>query len=250
MFETFLTTKDGNRIPVEISSHVFILRGSNVVLSIARDTSERREMEAKIAEASERERRMLGRDLHDVLCQDLVSMEMLVSVLKSTLEAESFAGLADVNMIQGMAKRAVVLARRICAGLYPVELEKEGLNAALEHLAANEEYLFHLGCTFTGDKRVNITNQSESLHLYRIAQEAVRNAIRHGGGKSIAIKLEKKDDGVLLTVEDDGKGISPEAEESGGMGLHIMRYRARVLGAVLKIGAREKGGTKVTCFWR
>jgi two-component system, LuxR family, sensor kinase FixL len=250
VFETLHVTKDGARIPIEISSHVFTLRGSNVVLSIGRDISDRREMEMKIAEASERERRILGRDLHDVLCQDLASIEMLASLVKKTLESENSAGRSDINMICDLARRTVVLAKRMCTGLYPVELEKEGLHTALEQLAGNEERMFHVSCAFSGDRNIKPVSQSASLHLYRIAQEAVRNAVKHSGGKHISIVLEHKDDGVLLTVEDDGKGIPPDAEISGGMGLHIMKYRARVLGAVLKISKREEGGARVTCFWR
>jgi PAS domain S-box-containing protein len=250
VFETFRVTKDGDRIPVEISSHVFTLKGCNVALSICRDISDRREMEMKIADASERERRTLGRDLHDVLCQDLASIEMLSSLLKTTLERESSAGRSDVNMICDLARRAVVLARRMSNGLYPVELEKEGLHAALEHLAFNEESIFHVACTFSGDRKIRAAGQAASLHIFRIAQEAVHNAIKHSGGEKISIKLEREDDGMLLTIDDDGKGMSQDADKSGGMGLNIMKYRAKVLGADLKISGRKGGGTRVTCFWR
>ena len=250
VFETLHVTKDGTRIPVEINSHVFPFRGSNVVLSIGRDISDRREIEMKIAEASERERRILGRDLHDVLCQDLASIEMLASLLKKTLESEASAGRSDVNMIHDLARRTVVLAKRMSSGLYPVELEKEGLHTALEQLAGNEERMFHVACVFSGDRKISPASQSASLHLYRIAQEAVRNAVKHSGGKHISIVLERKDDGMLLGIEDDGEGMPPDTEKSGGMGLHIMKYRARVLGAVLKISERKEGGTRVACFWR
>ncbi|MDD4871678.1 MAG: response regulator [Kiritimatiellae bacterium] len=250
-FEAIHLSKDGKRMPVEISAHMFSLKGNNAVLSIARNITERREMEKQITEASEKESRHIGQELHDVLCQDLASIKMLTSVLKTTLESESSKGIHDAELIRDMASNAVTCTRRLCAGLFPSELENAGLASALEHLAINQEQLFHIPCSFTNKCIVEVPDKSVALHLYRIAQQAINNAVLHSKAKCISISLAQKGSGVILTVNDDGIGItSVNNNQNEGMGLHIMKYRARIIGAVLIISRRSNGGTTVECIWQ
>jgi two-component system, LuxR family, sensor kinase FixL len=249
-FETVQMARDGKRIPVEISATVFTLGGGNVVLALARDISERREMERTIAEAGERDRRQLGHELHDVLCQDLTSITMLVSVLQKTLAGEkNTKALPDANMIHDLAKRGVSYCKRLCAGLFPVELDSEGLDTALEQLAHSQEQLFNVPCRFQCGDGVRAIDKSAALHAYRIAQEAVANAMKHSAAKHVSILLTQEDARTVLTIEDDGKGLLAETEPSSGMGLHIMKHRARMIGGVLKVSNGANGGTRITCSW-
>ena len=249
-FETVQVARDGRRIPVEISANVFTFAGRNVVLSLARDISERRVMEKTIAEAGERDRRQLGRELHDVLCQDLTSVSMLASVLQKTLaEENNVKALADANMVHELSKRAVGFCKRLCSGLFPVELETEGLQTALEQLAHNQSHLFNIPCQFRFDPEVNLADKSVALHVYRIAHEAVTNAMKHGGAKHVSILLTRQQDRTVLTIEDDGRGFPADAGSPQGMGLHIMKYRARMIGGALNLSSRDGGGTTVTCSW-
>jgi len=248
-FETMLTSRDGRHVPVEISATAFALGGRKVVLSLARDISERREMEKTIAEAGERDRRQLGHELHDNLCQDLTSVTMLASVLQKTLAESNAKSLADANMIHDLSKRAVTFCKRLCAGLFPVELDTEGLNTALEQLAHNQEHLFGVSCRAHCEPGVTLPDKSLALHVYRLAQEAVTNAMKHAGAKNVVISLAERDGHTVLTVEDDGKGLPAGPESPRGMGMHIMKYRARMIGGALNLSSRKGGGTTVTCVW-
>jgi len=248
-FETVLTSCDGRHVPVEISATAFALGGRKVVLSLARDISERREMEKTIAEAGERDRRQIGHELHDNLCQDLTSVTMLASVLQKSLAEGKAKNLEDANMIHDLSKRAVTFCKRLCAGLFPVELDTEGLDTALEQLAHNQEHLFGISCRARCEPGLALPDRSMALHAYRIAQEAVANAMKHAGARNVVINLTKRDGHTVLTVEDDGKGLPTGSVPLQGMGMHIMKYRARMIAGALNISNRQGGGTTVTCTW-
>jgi signal transduction histidine kinase len=176
---------------------------------------------------------------------------MLTSVLKTTLESESSKGVRDAELIRELASNSLTFARRLCAGLFPSELEDAGLATALEQLAINHEQLFRISCSFTNKCTMEIPDKSVALHLYRITQQAINNAIMHGKAKCISISLAQKGSGIVLTVDDDGTGIvSDKNHRSEGMGLNIMKYRARIIGAVLTISRRRNGGTTVECSWQ
>jgi len=246
--ETINIRKSGERIPVEINTHMFSLKDVRVVLSIARDIAERREAEQMVVKASEKEARRIGQELHDVLCQDLASMKMLASLLKTTLKSEAPEVKRDIELISRMASTAVTRARSLCEGLFPSELEKEGLAPALKQLAVNQEELFQVQCSFTDNYRKDILDKSVELHLYRIAQQAVNNAIMHGRAKHISITLAQKGPGIVLTIKDDGNGMAASSSKNNGMGLLIMHHRARIIGAVLTISSSKNSGTMVECL--
>jgi PAS domain S-box-containing protein len=250
---TFETSLDGRQGPVamEIGSHAFNLRGSRAVISIAREITERRSLALRITDAAERERRMIGRDLHDVLCQDLTSVQMLASVLKATLATENSKGAQDAAIIADIAIRATGFVRRLAAGMFPVELENYGLSVALESLALNQAQIFHVPCTFHGEEGADPADKGKALYIYRIAQEAVVNAVKHGQAGHIAIRLGlRQNGGGVLTIEDDGVGIGDRNEISDGMGLHIMKYLARMINASLDIAGRRGEGTRIRCEWK
>lgn len=201
---------------------------------------QKQEMEAKITEAVEKERQTLGRELHDLLCQDLASISMLSSVLSDN---------PDAKLINNLAKKSVSFVKGLCSGLFPVELEEEGLVSSINQLIQNQQTMTHIPCSVEVSGNINMQDSTKALHIYRITQESLNNAIKHSGAHNIDIKLTGESERGRLTIEDDGKGINNSDESSTGMGLHIMKYRANMIGADLCIEPGDNCGTKVTCSW-
>jgi two-component system CheB/CheR fusion protein len=146
-----------------------------------------------------------------------------------------------------LIEEGVLLSRRSAKGLHPVEMDAEGLMLALEESAATTSKLFRIECRFECESPVLIHDTASAGHMYRIAQEAVRNAITHGHAQNILIQLNTLDDGMELRIEDDGVGLSETTIPREGMGLRIMGHRARVIGGTFGVAPREGGGTVVTC---
>lgn len=216
------------------------------------DITERRRLEQEILEVSDREQKRIGQDLHDGLCQMLAGIDMLAVVLKNKLSDQELPEAADADIISGYVRNAIVQARLVSRGLSPVELETHGLMAALEELAAATEKLFKVGCKFECPVPVHIRDNAAAIHLYRIAQEAISNAIRHGKAGHILINLRENESHGILTIQDDGCGLPVKRDEMApvkgrGMGLRTMNYRAAILGADLTLQPGKECGTVVRC---
>ncbi|MGB7838576.1 MAG: ATP-binding protein, partial [Terrimicrobiaceae bacterium] len=150
------------------------------------------------------------------------------------------------ELIRDGARQARMLSR----GLSPVSLETLGLMSALEELTENSSTLFNNTCRFECTKPISIEDNVVATHLYRIAQEAISNAARHGRAKTIVVALRRTVHETRLSITDDGCGLPAPAARSRGMGLRIMRYRAELIRAVLTIGAAKGAGTSVMCVLR
>ena len=155
--------------------------------------------------------------------------------------------LAQAKQIAQMVQRAMTQTRELARGLSPVRLEAEGLADALRELSAGTRKVFGCDCRFRCDPPVLVPDHAVAIHLYRIAQEAVSNAIKHGQARRIEIGLTTKGHSVTLTVKDNGKGVPRKLPKRKGMGLRIMRYRAEVIGGALKVEPNPHGGTRVAC---
>lgn len=202
---------------------------------------QKRGIEKKITEAVERERQTLGRELHDLLCQDLASISMLSSVSSDN---------PDAKLINDLAKKSVSFVKDLCSGLFPVELEEEGLTSAVTQLAQTQQNLSNISCSVEVNGNADPQDKATALHLYRIIQESINNAIKHSHASNICIMLTEENGNGKITVEDDGVGISNTNESSNGMGIHIMKYRANMIEADLNINLGDNNGTKVTCSWQ
>jgi len=211
------------------------------------ESAERRELEKRILEISEREQARMGQDLHDGLCQQLVGAAFTVNLLLESLAKENHSETNSAIRIAGLLDESITQARRLARGLYPVRIEELGLATALEELCDTMTTLFRVKCAFHLVGEAMPTDQLTSVHLYRIAQEATNNASRHASPSSIHIHLSTSRSAIELRVEDDGIGLQQEAAWGRGLGLRIMEYRARMIGAKFEIGLREGGGTLVTC---
>ena len=142
---------------------------------------------------------------------------------------------------------AVHKTRELSRGLLPVAADARGLMSALEHYASEIQDVFGFPCRLECDRPVLIGDETVATHLYRIAQEAANNAVKHGHARQITIRLWPEGDGAVLSISDDGHGLPENVRNSPGMGLHIMNYRAKMIGAALQVERSSDGGTVVTC---
>jgi PAS domain S-box-containing protein len=208
----------------------------------------RRQLEAEILTVREREQRRLGQDLHDGLCQMTTATAMMSEGLHRDLVEKGFAPEARMaGRIAQLMHSVGQEVRRLARGLSPVAIESNGLMVALEDLALSTSNLFLVRCRFVCPVPVLVANNTLAIHVFRIAQEAVNNAIRHGRARHVDIRLERGPSGLLLTVKDDGVGLPSRKSSSHGMGLKVMRYRADMIGAVIRLQRGGKRGTVFTC---
>ena len=226
-----------------------VMSGPNKALGIVRDTTRRKRLEREILEISGREQRRIGQDLHDSLCQHLAGIGFMSKVLERKTATQQPIRSEDVLEIVELIDQAITLTRGFARGLNPVRLEADGLMMALVELASNVEKLFGVTCRFECDRPVLLSDNAVASHVYRIAQEALNNAIKHGKADLITIALKQEGESCLLTIQDNGVGIGSTQSQGKGMGLSIMQYRASMIGAGLEIKAADTGGTLIRCVF-
>lgn len=219
----------------------------SMMSALEAEVHERKSAEEKILQISEREQRRLGEELHDGLGQTLTGISFMTKVLAKQLEAEASGHASEAAEISTFVNDAISKTRDLARGFYPIELEKNGLISALHDLAAREHSLFGVECQVCTDTKTLMPDLNKAAQVYRIAQEAIENAIRHGEAKKITVRLAKQNGHVNLTVQDDGKGFPKGLPKSRGMGLQIMKYRAGMLAGSFDIKSGVRKGTVVTC---
>jgi signal transduction histidine kinase len=205
---------------------------------------ERRRLQEEYAEAVWQEQQRIAHELHDGLGQELTGLRYMATGLSETLQGEDSRSAA--RLATGIG-RALDQIRGLAEGVLPLELDAEGLMSALARLAEKTQSTYRLSCRFECSQAVLVEDSETALQLYRIAQEAVTNAVKHGQPRRIAIRLESVPGETILEVRDDGKGLADPPVARGGSGLRIMRYRAAVIGATIRISGEAGGGTRVTC---
>jgi PAS domain S-box-containing protein len=239
--------KDGHEFPVEISLSPLETEEGVLVSSAIRDISERKRLEKTILEISEREQRRIGQDLHDGLGQHLTGIAFLTKVQERRLAESHSAEAADAAKIVQLVNDAIRKTRELARGLLPVVSDAHGLMSALRQYASEIEDLFGIACRFSCEEAVLIHDAPMATHLYHIAQEAVNNAIKHGRAKNILISLSANERRGTLIIGDDGVGIERPPAPHAGVGLHIMNYRAGMIGGNLEVRREQPRGTSVTC---
>ncbi len=209
---------------------------------------DRRRLERELVGIVERERQRTGRVLHDSIGQQLTGISCMMQVLEERLSGSSLADEASyVEKISTQVNKAVEQTRLLAKGLDPIDLETNGLNLELEKLANHMQSVSGVACKLEWGQAVSVEDPSVSVNLFRIAQEAITNAIRHGRPKYIKVSLTRENGHGKLTVTNDGLGFPEDAAKRGGMGLSIMRHRAEMINGSLGIRRRVDGGTIVTC---
>jgi signal transduction histidine kinase len=205
------------------------------------------QLEREVLQISETEQRRIGQDLHDGVCQRLVGIELMSEALEHKVARKSKTLAAQLAVISQNLREVAGQTRALAHGLSPLAMGIEGLTETLRELAASTEGLFLVACRFESESPVRIQDHVTATHLYRIAQEAISNAIKHGHAAHIEIGLDERPEGIVLSVADDGRGHAPFAPSNHGMGLHIMQYRANQIAGTLTITSRPSGGIVVAC---
>ena len=210
--------------------------------------AERERLENEILQSIEQEQERIGRDLHDGIYQMLVGAKFRSVYLEKILVGKFPDAAQEAKAVEELLNHAIEQARDLARGLNPVKVTSDGLESALQRLAdnVNVEGAASPRCFCHFPKPVRIADHKAANHLYRIAQEAVQNAVKHAAAKNISITLARQNRRVTLIVKDDGKGIPPKLKTIG-MGLDNMRTRATLVGGTLEIRRRTHGGTAVTC---
>jgi PAS domain S-box-containing protein len=239
--------KDGVGIMLELSLVEITDRGRRRFVAMLRDITKRKRLERELLDIAERERQRIGHDLHDGLGQQLHGVSYLAALLEKDLQEDTSPRAAKAGQLNKHLQEALDLTRSLAHGLQPVKSVPEGLMIALRELAERTRRLYRIDCRFDCRAPVLISRQGAATHLYRIAQEAVNNAMKHGKPARVRIKLAATRQRIILGVCDNGVGIPRKMGRDDGMGLHVMRYRADVLSGSLVVQKLPHGGTEVIC---
>jgi PAS domain S-box-containing protein len=250
-YEGYLVKRDGTRRLIAWSSTV--LPGNDgmptYIIATGIDITERKHLEKTILEISAREQRRIGQDLHDGLGQHLTGIAFMTKVQEQKLMEKCLPEARDAGKIVNLVNEAINKTRELARGLLPVVSDAHGLMSALQQWAGEVQDLFAVSCRFHCFTPVLIHDDAVATHLYYIAREAVNNAIKHGHARHIVIRLAAVERQGALTIQDDGCGIGNTTPGNKGMGLHLMNYRARMVGGSLEVQRVDVGGTMVTCLF-
>ena len=213
------------------------------VATLQSEVQQRKRLEAELLTAVETERERIGQDLHDDLCQRLSGTAMMISVIATRVGHKNSALGKQLLEIASLINDTIESCRLLARGLHPITLASKGLPAALDELA--ERMPVGINFRWPSGRRISLKPET-ALHLYRITEEAVANAVKHAQAKNVTIELNVLDGQTLLAIEDDGKGFQRNST-SDGMGLRNIEYRVSVIGAALTIAQRKGGGTRIEC---
>jgi signal transduction histidine kinase len=210
------------------------------------DITQRRLVERELLRVSDAEKNRIGSDLHDGLGQYLTGISCLSAALRDKLQTHNRSEASDAATISSLVQEAIAQTRALARGLCPVQLETSGLETALEDLTFQVQRLHGLECEFEPRGTVDVET-SIALHLYRIAQEAINNAIKHASPKQIKVTADFSTQNKILSIEDDGCGFDPDTEPGPSAGMSMMPYRAAMIGGTLTVTSQPNVGTKVEC---
>ncbi len=216
------------------------------LVGTTRDITEQRELERAALEVAEHERWRLGSELHDGAGGSLAGIDMMLSALRTRLDREG-RDTRELEQITQLLRATMLELKGIARGLAPVDLERAGLYESLRRMLEQVQVARGVPCQLEGDSAPQaLLGAGDATHLYRIAQEAVNNAIQHGGARRLRVTITQDERFVEIRVDDDGCGFDPAAEPAG-LGLKLMNYRARLMGGRLDITRRAQGGMNLRC---
>jgi signal transduction histidine kinase len=234
---------DGKRFELRLAPY-----DAKTVMVLLRDVTERRALERQMLDELARVQKEMGCEIHDGVCQQLIGLHLMVSVLEDRQRRGGEAvSVAELSQLREHLGTSAVEARQVSQSLFPVVLTQQGLADALDLLCQGVGQIHGVTCTCRVAVEVPLSLEGVAIHLYRIAQEAVTNAVKHAHATTIALTLESVEHAILLTITDDGIGMPAAATRPRGIGLNSMHFRSEAIGACLTIDAREGGGTVVCC---
>jgi two-component system sensor kinase FixL len=237
--------KDGEWIWIgDRGAVTFEEKGVQSHYGMAFDITEKKRLENQVVEISDWERQRMGQELHDDLGQQLTGLAALSGSLKARLASEGRSEVTDAARIEEIATGAVLYTRNLARGLYPHDVTGGNLPEAIRSLGNSTEAVFGISCLVRVHGNFKGIREEEALHLFRICQESIHNAVRHGGAGKVSVSLEMQEGSLSLQIEDDGGGFCP-GSVSEGMGLSVMRCRADLLGARLELETSPGEGTRI-----
>lgn len=244
METTFRAVGDRGRMGI-LSAEILVLKTSRCILAALEDVTEARRLEREILDISERERQRIGRTLHDDLCPHLLGVEVLSNILRQKLSQGAMPEAAAAAKIQALIQDSIQKMRRLSRGLYPVDFSGSDFDTAIADLVTRTQEIYGVSCRFKCDLPISLVDDTIARNAYYIAHEALHNATKHARARNIFVALNLENGNAVLSIQDDGTGILA-AEASRGMGMRIMRYRARRIGAELLVESDTLKGTTIT----
>ncbi len=215
--------------------------------ALAHEVSAREQLQQELIELSERERRTIGNDLHDGLGQHLTAMAYAAQILSQQLATQRHSAAGAAQGIVQLAEDGILQSRQLARGLLLTAIEPESLHRELEELAAGVQRQSGVRCVFAAVGPAAVEDSSTASHIFRIAQEAVRNAIRHAHPTAISLTLTSEPQALVLTVSDDGPGLPADPSGNAGVGLRVMAHRAKLIGGEFSLESSPGRGTRVHC---
>ena len=243
--ETMARRKNGHTFPMHLAVSEVKVEDEIFFVGFIRDLSDVRNLQNMVVTQSERERAEIGQDLHDVLAQQLTALTLLTKTIQKKMELEASPLGKLAGDIVDLSQKAMEEARRLSHGLYPIELEKHGLISALSELCDNTETLWETPCRLHTQITHMPLDKSVALHLYRIAQEAITNAIRHGEADKIDVILSEMPEHFEMEIRDNGCGMPDKIQP--GLGTSIMQYRSNLIGAEHYVLSKKDAGVSIIC---
>lgn len=212
------------------------------------EMEERERLEHEILDLSERERQSFGQELHDAVCQELAGTAIAGQMLTKKLQAKGIEEAGDAGEVTDMIFRSLTKARNVARGFFTAGFDALGLADALRETVTHAEEQSGMRCEFNWQENLSISDEEVVMHFFRIAQEAIRNTLKHSGATCLRVSLENVHGAVQLTIEDNGKGFSGSGRSRRGLGLRIMAYRASLIGGSLKLEKGLEGGARIVCL--
>jgi signal transduction histidine kinase len=236
---------------LHVLNHILLRLEASVeqrTLALVAEMRERGRLEREIIDLSEREQLRFGQELHDRVCQELASVAIASHMLARKLLATEHEETAHAREMALMADHALETTRSVARGFFTAGFDSAGLAEALRESARHTEEQNDISCVVHWQETLKIADENTVIHLFRIAQEAIQNAVKHAAASRIEISLKRKGGTLQLTIEDNGKGLDPSSRKGKGLGLHIMAYRAGLIGGEFKTECPTDGGTRVVCL--
>lgn len=238
---------DGTIFPIDLAVSEVKFGNEVIFTGLIKDISKRRKLENEILEIAEEERRRIGQELHDGLGQMLSGIGLISRNLARKLKANELPGAEEVEEISTMIREADEQARNMAHTMTYISLENDGFKEAVRQLCERLQKYTNIKCEFDCTDNIDVGAKNSGLHLFRIVQEALRNAIEHGKATNIQVKLNRFENYLELSVKDDGNGFDIDDIQDKGMGIQTMRYRAHILGGNLKFDIKTGEWTRVLC---
>ena len=216
------------------------------IAAIVDDITGQKRLEREVLEVSEIEQKRLGQELHDDLGQQLTGLSMIAALVAKSLRREGFSQAFLAENLVGMFNDTINSTKNLAKGFYPIELERGGFIMAISELTQRLTLQTRISCKFQHDDSFQVSKEKE-IHLYRIVQEAINNSVKHGKPRNILVECILMEGIPTLRITDDGVGFQQLEGGKAGMGLHLFEYRARIVGAKIKVEKCDNGGCQVTC---